>query len=478
MIIDKVRPEYIGGVRIPKLKGHVKIRLHNPTTGKTEIHEGDNMITNAVSDIFAANLCGVMKYQEMLPLYSKMFGGVILFNGKLDESDADDYFIPDNSAYAGDEHPEQGGNTVIAHAGQTTFSDQSDDVTRGNPLATSMAVADGAVTLAWEWGSAAGVGTIKSLGLTHTDVGDAGTGSTSQAFQAMTPNINANYGDIPSQNVSFIDENGYGYIIAVSGSTLTLTRFPMAYKKVGLVGENYDYVLGIADTKTLTLSTSMGGQPYFAYDKSSKLLYLFYNTGVSTSVDVHIIDISTWDNQAMTISHPSWSIQSAVGPLYVWGNGQQPFPLPICNGYVYLPKNTDMYNASEFLRIQLSSTGNQTIITGATAVGSTGVFSPNADHRIIAGKDFVINNGVFYKTGVGTPDVIMQGHTSNIIQTTILDQGIGLVQMARLKTASTTYYYPSISKFYLATKYNLPAAITKSNMQNMVVTYTLTEVTS
>jgi len=474
MIHDYLRSEKMSGVRMPKLKGHVRIRLYNPNTWKQEIVEGDNMITNAISDIFASNLCGVMNYNSMLPLYAKMFGGVLCFRNDLDvtsEHADDDYFIPDNSV-----------NTVIAHAGQTALTDQSDDITRGNPLSTSMTVTDGAVTLAWEWGSAAGNGKIKSVGLTHSDVGDAGTGSYSNAFKAMTPNINAYYGLSPEKKVSFFDDD-YAYIISVSGTTLTLTRFPNAYNKVGLIGMNFSYtsgsyVSGVPDIKTLTLSTSMGGQPYFAYDKSSKLLYLFYNTSISASVDVHIIDISTWGNSSMTITHPSWELQSSVGILAVYGNDPQPFPLPISRGYVYLPKINAGPNttyASEFLRIQLSSTGNQTRIQSEGSAGSTGVFIPNADNRIIAGKSFVINNGVMYPTAVGSPDVVMRPTSANYMETTILDQGVGLVQMARLKLQGSGQYYPSISKFYLATKFKFNE-IEKTNAKSMVVTYTLTEV--
>ena len=476
MIIDKMRPEYIGGVRIPKLKGHVKIRLHNPTTGKTEIHEGDNMITNAVSDIFAANLCGVMKYQDMLPLYSKMFGGVILFNGKLDESDADDYFIPDNSTYAGDEHPEQGGNTVIAHAGQTTFSDQSDDVTRGNPLATSMTVADGAVTLAWEWGSTAGVGTIKSLGLTHTDVGDAGTGSNSAAFTAMTPIINANYGLVPPKPVFFIDEDGYGYDMSISGTTLTLTKFPVVYSEAGLVGIPFDYVSGIEKTKNVTLQTSFNGSPMYFFDKESSKLYLFYNASLSNSVVVDIINLSNFDS-IPSPTHAVWNnLDESVGPLVT--TPSRFCNLPFNDGYVYLPKFTAIaQDTIGFLKIKLSSTGDQTFVTN-TRNGKmlSGVFQPNESHRIIVGKSFVINNDVLYKTAIATPDWVYTWAGDNTTVNSNLDQGKSLVGLTF--TNNKERYYPSISKFYLATKYNLPAAITKSNMQNMVVTYTLTEVTS
>ena len=60
----------------------------------------------------------------------------------------------------------------------------------------------------------------------------------------------------------------------------------------------------------------------------------------------------------------------------------------------------------------------------------------------------------------------------------ILDSGVGLAQSVYkgMRYASDTRYYVSVSKFYLATKYNLPTPVTKSNNQSMVITYTLTEV--
>ena len=275
MFHDNMTLEKINSVKFPKLKGHVKIRLHNPNTWKTEIIEGDNMITDAVSDIFAANYCGAMDYGQLLPLYSKMFGGIICFKNTLDITSADaekDYFIPDNGA-----------NEVTAHAGQTTFSDQADDVKRGNPLNTSMVVTDGAVTLAWEWGSAAGNGEIKSVGLTHADVGDAGTGSTSNAFNAMTPCINAwngvtntPYTTTLAYCVLFIGKDGYGYRFTCSGQTVTISKIVMPYTKTGLISNLYADT-GIT-THTVSTTVSFNAQPSYFYDYEHDYLWLFYST--------------------------------------------------------------------------------------------------------------------------------------------------------------------------------------------------------
>lgn len=465
MFKDNIRAEKLNRIRFPKIKGHVKIALKDVRSGRTDIaFEGDNMITDAVADIFASNLAGALDYRSLLPLYSKMFGGILCFKNTLDiesEGAAQDYFIPDN-----------GVNQVIAHAGQTTLSDQADDVTRGNPLSTAMTVTDGMVTLAWEWGSAAGNGVIASVGLTHTDVGDAGTGSSSQAFAAMTPNINAYYGLSASREAWFIDNDGYGYTFTVSGSTITLTRFPTAYKKVGLVGLPFNAVAGIPKTRTVSIGTSYSGYPYFAFDKATSKLYLFYNSSYTDSVSVDIINLANWES-IPTPTHETWSLDESVGALSVTGNNAIACALPIANGYVYLPKGSD--TASGFLKVNLTSTADQTSISG-TFQGSTGVFIPNTTNRIIVGKDFVINNNALYPTSIGSPDVIASKNFQSKWGDTILDQGVGLVNLALLHNFDESRYYPSISKFYLASKFNLPSPVTKSNTQSMVVTYTLTEV--
>lgn len=468
-IKDTMRTNGMSGIKIPQIKGHVKIRLYNPNTWKQEIIEGDNMITNALRDIFASNLCGAMKYNDMLPLYSKMLGGVICFGETLDISSqgaADDYFIPDNHA-----------NTVIAHAGQTPLTSQADDITRGNPSDTRMAVADGAVTMAWEWASTAGNGLIKSLGLTHTDVGDAGTGSTSDVFKAMTTNINADYGIAPSKIVHFVDSKGYGYTMAVSGTSLTLTKFPMAYSEVGLVGMPFNFVSGIEKTKTITLGTSFGGAPMYFFDKASSKLYFFYNESLSNSVSVDIVNLSDWDN-IPSPTHATWSnLGESVGPLNTTIGR-------FCNlafdgVYVYLPKFTAIAgNTTGFLKVKLSSTGDQTFvgIPSGEASGKmlSGAFIPNADHRIIAGKSYVINNNVLFRTSIANPDIVYTWAGDNKTVNSNLDQSESLVGLTCATSGGAAY--PSISKFYLASKFNLPTPVQKTNTQSMVVTYTLTEV--
>ena len=465
MVHDYFTTEKIGRFSFPTIKGHVKIALKDIRTGKTDIaFEGDNIITDAVKDIFASNLNGSMDYRSMLPLYSKMLGGILCFKELLNVdtptvADAKkDYYIPDAAT-----------NELTAHAGQTRFTSQADDVKRGDPLNTSVVVADGSVTLAWEWGSAAGNGKIKSVALTHADVGDAGLGSGSDAFKAMIPNINSNLGFTANQAAWFIDSNGYGYSISYSGSTLSLTRYPMAYKEVGLIGMPFDYIAGKASTKNITIGTTYSSFPSFYFDKATNKLHLWYNTSSSTSVKYDVVNISNWNSISTT--HEDWTLDTAVGYL---SHDRGPIVVPVYNGYVYLPKMNERA-ISGYVKVNITNTADESELNGTTY--NSGVFIPDVSGRILAGKDFVINNGVLYPCTKGEPDALNEFNLSNQWYHSTLDQGIGLVQSVYKRNGtSAATFYDSISKFYLASKFNLPEEVTKSNVQSMVITYTLTEV--
>ena len=99
MIKDKTSLTGFNQVKIPKLKGHVKITLHNCRTGKNEVIEGENIITHAVRDIFANNQLGGIDYFKCMPLWSKWFGGVLCYENAFtipqgqSAPDPDDYFI-------------------------------------------------------------------------------------------------------------------------------------------------------------------------------------------------------------------------------------------------------------------------------------------------------------------------------------------------------------------------------------------------
>ena len=478
MIKDTMQLQGFPTMKIPKIKGTVEIKLHNPTTGKTVIERGENMVTDAVSDIFASNYCGALNYRNFLPLYEKMFGGVLCFNEQLTvsgEGAEKDYYIPDEHTLS-----------VTAHAGQTAFSSQSDDLKRGAPSDANMSVTDGVVTLAWEWGLSAGNGTIASLALTHADVGDAGTGSTSQAFQALQPCINASFGLPFTHNVNinnmvlFVGSDGYGYRFWTEGRTLTITKIPLLYEKTGLVAPPPFTDSDLNETYTITTDTNFQYRPYYCYDKETHKLWLFNNSsaGGTNYANVEEVNLSTYEATNRSSSFTNLGVN--VGPLYNY------FPLqaPYANGFVYLrkPKTTGQnYQCNGFLRIQLSNPANRTELS-ALVVPHGGVFDPGAANKLVAGKTFVVNTDA-----IGTPVLYPCSYTADYWNATAPDNvsvfpftedRTGLAKLGGLfvHNNSGQVYYVAVSKFYLATKYNLASAVQKTASQSMIVTYTLQEV--
>lgn len=473
MIKEKTQLQGFGNIKLPKIKGEVEIRLHNPTTGKTEIQRGENMITNAVSDIFANNIRGMMDYDSMLPLYEKMFGGVLCFKTAFtnEELVATDYFIPDNSV-----------NQVTAHAGQSTVTDQTDDPTRGSKSAGNMSVTDGTVKLAWEWGLSEGNGDIEALSLTHSDVGTGGTGVNSNAFKGITTNINS-VGVSATPRIMFYDANGYGYTVdfSNSGTTCTITRYPMVYKQIGLIEQISSCISGVAETKTVNDLANIGGDyPFFFFDKTTSKLYTFHNgdTSPSSTVSVNIINLSNWGS--VSASTTTWNnLDEPVGPLRHYGGEPYMMQLAYDGTYVYLPAFTGLNgNTSYLLRIEVSATSHQKKFTPASSFKcSSGIFIPDRANRVIAGKGFVINHEGLYQANIASPDAIYYGQSDGRIQNSNMENTVGLVQTTNRHTyTSSTLQYTSVSKFYLATKFNLNSKVTKTPSQSMIVTYTLTEV--
>jgi len=491
MIKESIDSMRISFNKFPKLKGHLKIRLHNPNTWKTEIIESENMVTNAVRDIMSSNLCGVLNYTDLTPLFEKLFGGVICFGGQsgLDVSSefaADDYFIPEDDSYP-----------VIAHAGQTSWTSQDDDVKRGNPLANAMQIADGAVTLAWEWGGSAGIGVIKSLGLTHSDVGDAGTGSTSNAFKQMVPFIpstnstltfsrgNAGWGGVNASDYNIpafvIDEHGFYFKTTNATKKLTIIRYPVVYTKAGIASPLMKGDPGIFDSKEITLSIGAnfnGLAPAFWFDEVNRKLWIFYNTSASATVYCEEINLSNWESITHT-NHDFTLSDAVVGPFanYV------PLQITVYNGYAYLPR----YDNKNFVyKVRLASVADTSVLSMASnnQYKWCSAFTPDASKingnnkgRILASTNYVINNGTVYECNSGNVGGGYVGSGTYRYSMPFTEIRSGLSRLGGAFDYNLTRPFAvCISKFYLATKCNLPTPVEKTASQNMNITYTLTEV--
>lgn len=288
MIKDKMSLQGFGTMKFPTLKGKVKITLHNFKNGKNRIIEGENIISDAIPDILQYDFLNGIDAGKILPLVDTWFGGILVYE-QAHTLNADNYNIPNDT-----------NNHLFAHAGDeapATAEIAQEDLMRGSPLQTIST--DNSITHTWEWGHAQGNSGdryIRSLALCHKDIGNAGLGSTSSAFQALEPFAKLNY-DSTFWNSMATSANDAKYAHAMYDDANTLSFYwdsvsgdinvdikKLAYLKTG-VSQTMEASLTNARTFTITPPFTLYSQPYYYFDRSTKYLWIFYNLTDATSYD-------------------------------------------------------------------------------------------------------------------------------------------------------------------------------------------------
>ena len=143
------------------IKGSATIELTN-ADGTKQIIKHDNMITNAVNDMFRSYM-GDMPLIHKLNFYDNtyadtIFGGLLLFNDILSD-DASDYAIPSTK--------------ITGYASDTAYS--GNDLSRGSRnIAESGLQEDGSYKFVWDFGTSQGNGNIQSIALCPIAMGKIG----------------------------------------------------------------------------------------------------------------------------------------------------------------------------------------------------------------------------------------------------------------------------------------------------------------
>lgn len=143
------------------LKGKAVIELTDVKTNKTEVYEDENLVTNAVSDLLRLNPMGLMypvgdyritKYdEELFPIANKCYGGILLFEDKLEE-DPNKIFAPSD-------------NQIIGYASNDVNS--TDAPRRGSANLTESTPIENGYKFVWDFSTSQANGRISSLALTH-----------------------------------------------------------------------------------------------------------------------------------------------------------------------------------------------------------------------------------------------------------------------------------------------------------------------
>jgi len=514
MALDFIRREDVRDFKAPVLHGHVKIKTYYARSGNLcEVVEGDNLVTNALADIFKNNYLGSLNYGSQMPIWSKWYGGILCY-ANAHTIDADNYFMPSEDS-----------NAVIAHAGNEapgTAEIIQQDLKRGSPL--QITNTSNSVTQIWEWGSeqgncGAGID-ISAVSLCHVDVGNAGTGSTADKFKALNPF--ESMGSLSNATISLdapddafcqydvnhqlwfhpggADEYYNGHTsFTTSKLTVILRRLP--YSKVGLY-ESMVAETSYPDSFTVTLTTfSLYNQPSYYFDYDNKKLWIFSNLTRATdsdnrqdfssnTVNYAVIDVAgqTIDTEGTIVSDANDLAPTSMEMYPNRSIAYNPSRMRNANiiksgNYVYLPMSDDVvwgnYQSQGVSKFNVKGLKKINVVNQAdqTAISYNEVQQQFKSSMLSGG--IIINSGrvINGSTGFTCADTLSDSlaipcyachepyNPSSVV--TYLGAGSDSGSYAR---------YILANKFLNTTLYNLGTPVHKTTAKSMQISYTLTEV--
>ena len=507
MIKDTYELQGFSTPKMPKLKGHVKLILRNHKTGKVEVSEGENIVTNAIADIMALNFLGGVDYSKILGtdgIWKTWFGGVLAFENAHTNLDADKYQMPTSDSNV--EHCVTGYNPLIAHAGQTSIDEaHDDDSKRGNPSTSEYYPTDNSMKIVWEWGRQKGNGTIRSLSLCHTDVGSYGTGSTSYGFAnnfepfavinqvtSFWNELIVQYADVKSVQIMYDDAHALAFYKTDTDEVTVYIR-KLSYLKSGL-HQTLETSENLQVSFPITTPFNLYAQPYYYFDYVNKYLWLFTNLDSASTYDNDDIRYFVIDceNKALvnlgTTQEPLYykTIRSDNPNIAPLGMGLTEYAniLKIGN-YFLFPTSTSPQWSGNTTRPEAWITGYQKINMSDTSDQETIAFnaSQQFSQSLMGAGDVFINNGRVINglTGYSCKQQFNQsGAVYHNLFFSTPDKAISYAQWLKKDAGYTTYINPSryilANKMLLTTKYNLSQAVQKDANKSMTVEYTLTEV--
>lgn len=496
-------------------KGHVKITLRDSKTNEIQqVVEGDNVVTDAVKELLENNVLGCVDYSKIYPLGTKWFKGCLCMSNAFPEVDGhpdpSKIFIPDDSV-----------NHVIAHAGDTVPQDYADDLKRGEPNTHVEITTQNSIKYVWEWsptqGNCQGNETINAIALTHKDIGNAGTGSTSDAFRALNPFEFIQVGLDDFRDGLKVEDNvigrhsgnlGWWFEIgdpgdytkehtAFSTNKITLYLKRIAFDEIGL----YDTTHASNEFnihKTITLDHEIYCQP--AYYVNGTTLHLFTNiTGfqynniqwnntirhwtiswpnpeVDPTVTYNTISTGRSDIAPLTLDYKC-GYQEIARPIFVGiphgKNGSTGYWFFPCSDVTTVNYSTFVHNVKGYARVGGGSTKYIPLKEVQTYFRSS-MHGTELCPIVMPGR--VVNGNFGYTCQDQLPitdpwRIGSYGITSSeAVSSYAVPIGSG-----SLNTYNVSRYIIA-NKFLTTTRFNLPSPITKTASQSMTVEYTITEV--
>jgi len=514
------------------IKGSATIELTN-TDGTKQIIKHDNMITNAVADMFRSYM-GDMPLIHKLNFYdytyaSTIFGGLLLFDDRLND-DASDYAIPSTK--------------ITGYASDTAYA--GDDLSRGSRnIAESGLQEDGSYKFVWDFGTSQGNGTIRSIALCPIAMGKIGAsdapvrseyvsyglGEEAYIKRSEAKGAFADYYKLIDQNatvdgvnadclnpVAIIGEYIYAvdrrnidcsyseseraYNLVNNGGILKLYKFKYQFNSVSISATTgrAKYIETIEvqiPTEIVNLAYTPTGSYYgvvgIHFNKRDNKLIVFpysLKTALAPNATLPYVEIDLLDNYKVTNCSMTNTTNQSLG---IYGHG------------------FSWYGA----RYGLYISNDHILMIGGTGADARMYVINRADNAKvvkvkIGGEDFVPYN-LNYKNALNFCPKMINNNTA-VVTFGVLDGGADPYDMyiidlttgvaKKCNTVVSNYDYgnvinikrpimtdgaivydsddyvgctPKLNPFILTTKNNLDEPVVKTASQTMKITYTLTE---
>ena len=419
-MIDTINPM---GFDITKnLHGHVRVETRDRWTGRVvDSQEKDNLVTNAVQKLVETQAWSNAMFADVLPIYTKALGGLVLFNGTLTESATNTWF-PSSAK-------------IVGMAGQT--SDTTNAIKGSLNAAESVYTSNG-YTTTWDFLTSQANGTIASLARTsYRIIASAYVGNSADFLQGIDSSITPT-------NITYLgydETNGYLYLALNSDVTINSITYPTSniyrvkadFGKVSLLQYSVPPITKWTSVKTLTSNDGSASANAFVYDKYEN--NFIYATGTT----LHIVAIDG--------THTTKTLQNSGSPIYATEN----YYWQRTKDYIYRSEKTNLSNVQT---ITPSGDYHQVYPLENDMIALYGY----SDRNIV--RTYPYQYVYLDGTIVTVPDTAGYGGSAAW-------RGIG-----RFITDATALWYPSSS---LGTIANLDSPVTKTSSQTMKITYTLTE---
>lgn len=462
-----------------RLKGRTKIILTDARTGREIVEQDENMITNAVQGIFAANFNGAGSFWDFMPTYKNMLG-VLCFRDPMTESAGN--IFPAN----------QDINPMVANAGPDPHTSAS--TTRGNPVGQPEIV-NNSIKFTWLWDLTQGNGQISTVCLTSGAAGNSGlmpdgTGAFLQATGLAVNGYNQTSGSDLGATLNraralkmpmSIKTNGDGLAVWLDGDTFEEITVRHGFVRAELLAgiqlmPDSDYKEVSNRTATLSRSYDRG---YAQIGQDDNFYYVFQRDGSSANV-LYCEKIAKTDFSvtSSTLTLSGVTLANTFSPNNTQSQGTLLYNAIISNGFLYWVSGDDN---KTFVKIEISTPANVSVLdSNMSAVIQADQMPIVINNGFVIGRNFVINGSRVYPITAHGNRAYLGGGNGPIGSETMAPYNGGPVfyQSTYYRHANTYDYFSTggvIALPYLATINNLQNAVTKSNIQTMRVEYTLTE---